>query len=52
MSEALVKALRMEYSNYLTVQTNPKLLRFLEVYGSWENVATAELSSILGYLGE
>jgi glycosyltransferase involved in cell wall biosynthesis len=52
MSRALVEALGIEYSKYLTVQGNPKLLKFLDVYGSWENVATAELTSILRYLGE
>jgi glycosyltransferase involved in cell wall biosynthesis len=52
MSRALLEALGTEYSKHLSLQANPKLLRFLEVYGSWENVATAELSSILRYLGE
>jgi len=52
MSRALLEALGTEYSKHLSLQANPKLLRFLEVYGSWENVAVAELANILRYLGE
>ena len=52
MSRALIEALGIEYSQYFTIQGNPKLLKFLEVHGSWENVATAELIRILRYLGE
>uniref|UniRef100_A0A7J2U5G1 Glycosyltransferase n=1 Tax=Ignisphaera aggregans TaxID=334771 RepID=A0A7J2U5G1_9CREN len=52
MSRALVEALKTDYKGYLSVQENPKLLRFLEIYGSWENVANAELSGILRHLRE
>jgi len=52
MSRALIEALGIEYSQYFTIEGNPKLLKFLEVYGSWENVAMAELSGILRYLRE
>lgn len=50
MSKATVEALEMDYDEYLNIQTDPKLVKFLETYSSWESVAKAELGNVLSYL--
>ena len=52
MSRAVVKALEASYDDYLKIQSSPKLLKFLETYSSWKNVAMAELSNVLCFLRE
>ncbi len=47
LAKEAVHMLRLDYSNYLRIHSNPYLLKFIRLHSSWHNVGFAEAKELL-----